>query len=109
MAITILSKKYSTRNNPSGNTFLLANSGQLITETLEFTIDFDFVSSTQFPVTFPSNFQIQLLAGEWGDFGFNIGDAIQLTGETTISCNISEQLSNSVACWRMGRFWFQYW
>ena len=83
MAISIISKKYSTRNQPTGNSFLLANSGQLISETLEFTIDFDFTSSTQFPVTFPSNFQIQLLSGEWGDFGFNIGDAIQLNGVVT--------------------------
>lgn len=83
MAITILSKKYATRNQAAGNSFLLANSGQLIIETIEFTVDFNFTSSTQQAVTFPSNFQIQLLSGEWSELGFNIGDAIQLNGVIT--------------------------
>lgn len=83
MAITILSRKYSTFNQPTGNAFLLANSGQLITEVVQFTVDFGFISTTQVSVTFPSLYEIQMLGGEWSDFGFNIGDVIQLNGTIT--------------------------
>lgn len=81
MALTVISKKYATRNYPAGNNFLLANSGQQINETIEFLVSFDFVSTTQLLVTFPSLFQIQLIGGNWSDFGFNIGDSIELTGQ----------------------------
>lgn len=80
MALTILSKKYTTRNQPTGNSFLLANSGQLVQEQIVFTVDFTFLSTTQNSVTFPSNYEIQLLGGIWSEYGFNVGDAIQLNG-----------------------------
>jgi hypothetical protein len=80
MALTILSKKYTTLNQPTGNSFLLANSGQLIQEQIVFTVDFTFLSTTQNSVTFPSNYEIQLLGGVWSEYGFNVGDAIQLNG-----------------------------
>lgn len=83
MALTVISKNYATRNYPAGNNFLLANSGQIVTETLNFIVDFDFISTTQNLITFPSLFQIQLLGSNWSDFGFNIGDEIELTGTIT--------------------------
>lgn len=83
MALTVISKNYATRNYPAGNNFLLANSGQIVTETINFIVDFDFTSTTQVSITFPSLFQIQLLGANWSDFGFNIGDDIQLSGTIT--------------------------
>ena len=79
--MTVISKNYATRNYPAGNNFLLANSGQQISETIVFLVSFDFVSTTQLLVTFPSLFEIQLIGGNWSDFGFNIGDTIELTGQ----------------------------
>jgi hypothetical protein len=80
MALTIIDRNYSTRNHPSGNAFLLANSGQFIEEKITVVCEFDFTSTSNLPVTFPSIYEIQLLGGDWQTKGFAIGDTIELTG-----------------------------
>lgn len=80
MALTITDRKYSTRNFPSGNPFLLANSGQFITEQITIICEFDFISTTNEAITFPSLYEIQLLGGDWQTKGVAIGDIILLTG-----------------------------
>lgn len=80
MAIQITSKNYSTRNHSTGNGFLLANSGQLVTEKVEFIVDFDFTSTAQNQIFFVSETQIQVLGTTWGALGFVSGDSIDITG-----------------------------
>ena len=80
MALTITTRNYSTRNHPGGNGFLLANSGQFIHEEITIVSEFDFISTSNMPVTFPSVYEIQLLGGDWQTKGFAIGDTILLTG-----------------------------
>ena len=85
MALTITNKNYSTRNHPSGNAFLLANSGQFIEEKITVICEFDFTSASNLPVTFPSIYEIQLLGGDWQTKGFAVGHTILLTGSITWS------------------------
>lgn len=80
MSIQITSKNYATRNYSGGNSFYLANSGQLVTETFEFVVNFDFVSTAQNQIFFLSTTQIQVIGTNWGALGFVTGDSITLTG-----------------------------
>ena len=80
MAITVTNRNYSTRNHPSGNDFLLANEGQFITEVVDFTVNFDFFSSSDLPVQIVDEFTLKLLGDDWANLGFTIGDSIDLNG-----------------------------
>jgi hypothetical protein len=80
MPLTITSRNYKTRNHAAGNNFLLANAGQLIEETVDFVVDFDFTSSFQNQIVFISLTQIQVVGTTWGQLGFIVGDSIALTG-----------------------------
>lgn len=84
MQVQLINRKYTTPNYPSGtNTWLLANTGQLIAEEFELIFDFDFTTSPQQQVRFLSPYSFQLLSGEWGDLGFTIGATCTITGTIT--------------------------
>lgn len=102
MALTITNRNYSTRNHPTGNGFLLANSGQFIHEEITIVSEFDFISTSNLPVTFPSVYEIQLLGGDWQTKGFAIGDTILLTGSIpwsggTVSYSASPYVITSIS------------
>jgi len=80
MAISNISRKYATRNHTSGNSFLLQNGGQIVTETLDFVLDFDYISSYNEQCQFITETQVQILGSNWQSKGFIIGDSIQLIG-----------------------------
>lgn len=81
MAIMIVDRNYSTRNHATGNNFLLANSGQIVTETIDIVVDFDFQSTVNELIVIIDNYSIKLLGGQtWGQKGFYIGCSIALTG-----------------------------
>jgi len=80
MAITVTNRNYSTRNHPTGNDFLLANEGQIVTESIDFTVDFDFESTSDLSTQITSEYDIKLLGENWEDQGYTIGDSITITG-----------------------------
>jgi hypothetical protein len=80
MAIQITDRNYSTRNHSAGNSFLLANSGQIITEVVTFNIGFNFTSSVQNPIIFVDEYTMQIVGKTWQELGFAIGNTIELTG-----------------------------
>jgi len=80
MAISITSRNYATRNHSAGNTFLLQNGGQIVTETIDFVIDFEFISTQSEQIQFVTDNSIQILGGDWGSKGVIIGDSVFLAG-----------------------------
>ena len=78
MAIIGFNRNYLTRNHPTGNDFLLANTGQMVKESISFEVEFDFVSSAALPVQVINNYAMQLLGDDWYNLGFTIGDSIGL-------------------------------
>lgn len=80
MALSIVSRNYSTRAHTSGNNFLLANSGQLIREEVEIVLDFDFISDVNVQALVMAENKIQVLSGTWGERGFAVGNVVTLAG-----------------------------
>ena len=80
MAISITSRNYATRNHSAGNTFLLQNGGQIVTETIDFVIDFDYLSTQNEQIQFITDYTIQVLGSDWNSKGFVIGDSVSLIG-----------------------------
>ena len=58
-----------------GESYLLANSGQLVSEAIEF-ITLYFCSTSDIPTQLIEPPTLKLLGGNWGDFGFLIGDSV---------------------------------
>lgn len=85
MSINISTPNYATRNHTTGNTFLLANTGQKVTETFDFTCEFQFESTLNEQILFVSPAEIRLLGGTWEQKGVVVGDTLQFFG--TISSN----------------------
>jgi hypothetical protein len=81
MPINITARNYSTRNYSGGNTFLLSNAGQLVTEKTTFIVDFGLVTSSANQVQFVTENQLRLLNGQtWFDLGVVVGDELTLSG-----------------------------
>ena len=80
MSVTVISRNYSTRNYPAGNSFPLFNNGQIVTEVIGIEIDYNFESSTANQIVIAAENQLQVLGLNWSDLGFKIGDSINITG-----------------------------
>ena len=76
MAISVTAKNYSTRNHSSGNSFLLSNSGRIVTEYIDIVLNYNFQSTLDKQVMISAVNAITLLGGDWGDEGYAIGDNI---------------------------------
>lgn len=64
----------------SGNeTYLLANSGQLVREEITFTCNYTFRSTSDMPTQLIDPKSLKLLGGSWGDFGFLVGDSVLIS------------------------------
>ena len=81
MSIQILPVNYSTRNHPTGNGFALANIGQIITESVNISTNFEFQSSSNEQVLIVSPNQIRILGGLWAEKGYVVGDSVTPFGE----------------------------
>lgn len=78
--VTITNRNYSTRNHSAGNTFLLGNSGQIVTDKITFVTNFDFTSSASSKIQVTSLFTLELMDGSnWADKGFIVGGTVDLT------------------------------
>lgn len=81
MPINITARNYSTRNYSGGNSFLLANSGQIVTEKTTLVIDFNVLVTASNQIQFVAENSIRLLSGaSWFDFGVVVGDTLTLAG-----------------------------
>ena len=80
--ISIYNPQFYNHNYVAPTGFLLANIAQKITETLDFTVEFNFVSSESAKVQFSDKKTMQLLDGTtWNSKGFSVGDVIEITAE----------------------------
>ena len=80
MGITIVNKNYSTRNYSAGNEFLLSNAAQIVTDTVDIVVDYDFESSMQQQILIVSATSMQILNGDWQTLGISVGDNLEFTG-----------------------------
>lgn len=80
MAIKITARNYATRNHSGGNSFLLFNTGQLVTENLTFSVGFDFTSSSSFQALIVSEYSVRLLGVDVNTLGWLVGDVVNITG-----------------------------
>lgn len=78
MSITVTNRTINVIG--SGNeTYLLANSGQAIREEITFTCNYTFRSTSDMPTQLIEPKSLKLLGGNWGDFGFLVGDNVLVT------------------------------
>ena len=87
MAISIVNKKYFTRNFPTGTDFLKANNGQIITDSIDIVLDFNFTSSSSNQVMINSENQLKLLSTDWSFLGVLAGDIHVFTGTISDGTN----------------------
>ena len=81
MSITVVGTNYATRNHPTGNGFLLGNSGQIIdNDSVDIVCEFDFQSNSNEQVLIVANNKIRLLGGNWSDKGYVVGDNVSFFG-----------------------------
>lgn len=75
MSITVTSRSIDVVGS-GGESYLLANSGQLVQEGITFNCDYTFRSTSDMPTQLIAPKSLKLLGGEWGDFGFLVGDDV---------------------------------
>jgi len=77
MGAQITKVGYKRAGYPSGAElpFLIGNVGESYLATIEFTVQFSFVSSFNRPV-FWKDSAFEMLGGHWADEGFNVGDTV---------------------------------
>lgn len=78
MSITVTNRTINVVGS-GGETYLLANSGQLVNETITFTCNYTFRSTSDMPTQLIEPKSLKLLGGNWGDFGFLVGDSILIS------------------------------
>lgn len=83
--LQVTARNYSTRNHTGGTNFLLANTGQQVTETVMFVVDFDYTSNSNNPIQVLSDNTLQVIGIRWFDLGFLLGDVITLSATFTDS------------------------
>lgn len=93
MGITVVDKKYSTRNHPTGNGFALSNAAQIVTDTIDIVESYDFESSMQNQILIVSATSIQVLNASWPELGFSIGDALEFSGTMQNGGNVVEYVN----------------
>lgn len=80
MSITVVDRNYSTRNHSGGNDFLLANSGQIVTDSVDIVCEFDFQTTMNEQVLIVSLNKLRLVNGLWSKKGFVVGDLLRFYG-----------------------------
>lgn len=80
MSVTVVGSNYSTRNHPTGNTFELANTGQIVTDYVDIVCEFDFQSTVNEQVLISAVNQLRLLGGLWSNKGYIVGDNVLIYG-----------------------------
>lgn len=79
MALSITGRGYSVQGFLASG-FLLANSGQHVTELINIEADGVFKSDPQIPVQVVNTYELKLLGANWSDFGFMPHQIIDLSG-----------------------------
>lgn len=88
--IRVISRNYSTRKHPTGNSFPLFNVGQIVTDVIRVAFEYDFQSSVSEPVIVVAANKLRAVGSTWSEKGYVLGDSVSIyasfqSGGTTLN------------------------